>query len=320
MPMLPFPKGKYLQSLNDMQVNVITEDKETWLQKSDGRIDYVMLDRPDIAEKMLPVLKKYIKVPIWYFDHDLHYIRERRDYEQTGDEEALKRSKMFEDIENRVIEQTDIFLTVSDYEAKIVKETHPNKPSIVLPIYIWKDLPQVEYNAEKRKGLMFVGSSHSPNADAMRWFLDEVFPQFIKNYPEAKFYIVGGSIPEDIKKHASANVIFTGFVSDEEMNALMNEVRLNVVPLRFGAGVKGKVVESVYQKLPVITTPVGAEGIPDTPMITVTDTKDFSESLISLYGDTDKLNMAVKTADKFLQNNYSEAVMCKVFEDLKGRK
>ena len=104
------------------------------------------------------------------------------------------------------------------------------------------------------------------------------------------------------------------------MNALMNKVRLNVVPLRFGAGVKGKVVESVYQKLPVITTPVGAEGIPETPMITVSDTRDFSENLISLYGDTDKLNNAVKTADEFLQNNYSEAVMCKVFEDLKGRK
>ena len=317
MPMSPFPKGKYLQSLNDMQVNVITEDKETWLQKNGGGVDYVMLDRPDIAEKMLPVLKKYIKMPIWYFDHDLHYIRERRDYEQTGDKEALKRSKMFEDIENRVIEQTDVFLTVSDYEAKIVKETHPNKPSMVLPIYIWEDFPQVKYNAEKREGLMFVGSSHSPNADAMRWFLDEVFPRFIKHYPEAKFYIVGGSIPEDIKKQASQNLILTGFVSDDEMIELMNKVRLNVVPLRFGAGVKGKIVESVYQKLPVFTTPVGAEGIPSTPMITVSDTQDFTDNLIKLYNDIPHLDAAAKTADDFLRENYSEEVMIEVFTELK---
>ena len=320
MPMLPFPKGKYLQSLNNMQINVITEDKEIWLKNHGGTIDYVMLDRPDIAEKMLPILKKYIKVPIWYFDHDLHYVRERRDFEQTGDTEALRRSEAYRELEDKITEQTDVFLTLSSYERDIIAQTHPNKQSALLPIYIWNDFPKIKYDASKREGLMFVGSSHLPNADAMRWFLDEVFPRFVKHYPQDKFYIVGGSIPADIKKQASANVIFTGFVSDDEMNTLMNKVRLNVVPLRFGAGVKGKIVESVYQKLPVITTPVGAEGIPETPMITVADTKDFSESLISLYGDTEKLNMAAKTADEFLQNNYSEAVMCKVFEDLKGIK
>ena len=320
MPMSPFPKGKYLQSLNDMQVNVITEDKETWLKNHGGTIDYVMLDRPDIAEKMLPILKKYVKVPIWYFDHDLHYIREQRDFEQTGDMNALSRSKMYKKIENEVISKTDVFLTLSDYEKDIVSQTHPHKQSVVLPIYIWNSFPKVKYEAEKRKDIMFVGSSHSPNIDAVDWFLKEVFPKFNEEYPKVKFYIVGVGVPENIKQLSLSNVIFTGFLDDAKVNDLMRKVRLNVVPLRFGAGVKGKIIESVYQKLPVITTPVGAEGIPATPMITVSDTRDFTDNLISLYGDTDKLNNAVKTADEFLQNNYSEAVMCKVFEDLKGIK
>lgn len=317
MPMSPFPKGKYLQSLNDIEVNVIAENKEKWLEQNGHKVNYVFLCRPDIADKMLPVLQKCVKVPIWYFDHDLHYIRELRDYEQTGDEGALARSKMFEDIENRVIEQTDVFLTLSDYEKKVVAQTHPHKPSLILPIYIWNNFPQIEYKARERSGIMFVGSSHSPNADAMKWFLDEVFPQFIKQYPEAEFYIVGGSIPENIKQYASQNVRFTGFVSDDEMNALMNKVRLNVVPLRFGAGVKGKIVESVYQKLPVFTTPVGAEGIPSTPMITVSDTQDFTDNLIKLYNDIPHLDAAAKTADDFLRENYSEEVMIEVFAELK---
>jgi len=317
MPMSPFPKGKYLQSLNDVEVNVIAENKEKWLEQNGSKVNYVFLCRPDIADKMLPVLQKCVKVPIWYFDHDLHYIRELRDYEQTGDEGALARSKMFEDIENRVIEQTDVFLTLSDYEKKVVAQTHPHKPSLILPIYIWNNFPQIEYKARERSGIMFVGSSHLPNADAMKWFLDEVFPQFIKQYPEAEFYIVGGSIPENIKQYASQNVRFTGFVSDDEMNALMNKVRLNVVPLRFGAGVKGKIVESVYQKLPVFTTPVGAEGIPSTPMITVSDTQDFTDNLIKLYNDIPHLDAAAKTAGDFLRENYSEEVMIEVFAELK---
>ena len=317
MPMSPFPKGKYLQSLNDMQVNVVYQDKEIWLKQNSSKVNYVLLCRPDIADKMLPLLKKHISVPIWYFDHDLHYIREHRDFEQTGDTQALTRSQRYEKIENDIISKTDVFLTLSDYEKDIVSQTHPHKQSIVLPIYIWDSFPEIKYKAEKRDGIMFVGSSHSPNIDAINWFLSDAFPEFIKHNPEARFYVVGGDIPENIKRNALPNVIFTGFVSDKEMNELMNKVRLNVVPLRFGAGVKGKIIESVYQKLPVLTTPVGAEGIPDTPMITVSTLDDFAQILIELYANTDKLTAAAQGADEFIQNNYSKEVMQKVFNKLK---
>lgn len=318
MPMSPFPKGKYLQSLNDIQVNVVYQDKEMWLKQNGSKVNYVLLCRPDVANKMLEPLKKYISVPIWYFDHDLHYIRERRDFEQTGNTQALARSKIYEKIENEVISKTDVFLTVSDYEKNIIAQTHPHKPSEILPIYIWNDFPKVTYKAEKRKDIMFVGSSHAPNVDAIQWFLSEVFPKFNEIYPEVKFYIVGG-IPENIKQTASSDVIFTGFISDEEMNELMSKVRLNVVPLRFGAGVKGKIIESIYQKLPVLTTPVGAEGIADTSMMTVCTLEDFAQSLIELYANTDRLTAAAQSADEFLQNNYSEKVMQKVFNKLKEK-
>lgn len=312
-----FPKGRYMRSLCDGGINVVTENCEKWLQKNGQKINYVLLCRPHIAEKFLPLLRKYISVPIWYFAHDLHYIRERRYFEQTGDNKALSRAEMYKKLENSIIKDTDAFLTVSSYEADIVRQTHPNKPNVVMPIYVWDEFPSVDYKAEERQGIMFVGSSHAPNADAMNWFLTSVFPKFSKQNPEVKFYIVGGNIPENIKNEASQNVIFTGFVSDEEMNDLMNKVRLNVVPLRFGAGVKGKIIESVYQKLPVLTTPIGAEGIPDTLMITVADTNDFALKLAEIYNDTAYLNKAAIEADEFLRSNYSAEVMERVFNELK---
>lgn len=318
MPMEPFPKGKYLQSLNDMQVNVVYQDKETWLKKSGGKVNYVFLCRPGVADKMFALLKKYISAPIWYFDHDLHYVREQRDFEQTGNVQALARYQMYEKMENDIISKTDVFLTLSDYEKNLVSQTHPHKQSVVLPIYIWNSFPKIKYEAGKRKDIMFVGSSHSPNIDAMKWFLSEVFPKFNEKYPEVNFYIVGGNIPEYIKQTSSSNVIFKGFVSDEEMNELMCKVRLNVVPLRFGAGVKGKIIESVYQKLPVLTTPVGAEGIPITPMIKVSTLDDFAQNLIKLYENTEELTEAAESADNFLQENYSDDVMKEVFGRLKN--
>lgn len=317
LPLSSFPKGRYMRSLCEGGINIIAGDWEKWLQENGQKVDYVLLCRPHIAQKFLPFLRKYINAPIWYFAHDLHYLRERRDFEQTGNNKALSRAEMYKELETQIINDTDAFLTVSSYEADIVSRTHPDKPDMVVPIYIWDEIPLVDYKAEERQGIMFVGSSHAPNADAMNWFLTSVFPKFSKQNPEVKFYIVGGNIPDDIKEHASDRVVFTGFVSDEEMNNLMNKVRLNVVPLRFGAGVKGKIIESVYQKLPVFTTPVGAEGIPDTLMITVATPNDFAKKLTEIYNDTVYLNKAAKEADAFLRANYSAEVMKHVFNKLK---
>ena len=317
MPLSSFPKGRYMQSLCDMGVNIVSGKCEQWLKKNGKKANYVFLCRPEIAEIFLPLLKKYTDAPIWYFAHDLHYIRERRYFEQTGNNKALYRAEKYKEAENRIINDTDAFLTVSSYEADIVKQTHPDKPNMVLPIYVWDEIPSVDYDAKKRKDIMFVGSSHAPNADALNWFLTSVFPKFFKQNPEVKFYIVGGNIPEDIKNKAYQNVIFTGFISDEKMNDLMNKVRLNVVPLRFGAGVKGKIIESVYQKLPVLTTPIGAEGIPDTPMISVAEPGNFAARLTELYNDTERLTRVTQTADAFLKTNYSAEVMEHVFNELK---
>ena len=317
MSLSSFPKGKYMQSLQDMGINIICGNHERWLRENGKKIDYIFLCRPHVAEEFLPLLRKYTNVPIWYFAHDLHYIRELRYYEQTGDKKARQRSKMYEKSENTIIEQTDVFLSISSYEAEVIKRTHPDKPNMVLPIYIWDEFPSVDYDANKRKDIMFVGSSHAPNANGLQWFLTSVFSEFLKRNPEAKFYVVGGNIPENIKRSASQNVIFTGFISDEAMSDLMSRIRLNVVPLRFGAGVKGKIIESVYQKLPVLTTPVGAEGIPDTPMITVAEPDTFATKLIELYNDIAYLNKADKDSEAFLKANYSVDVMEKIFGKLK---
>ena len=117
----------------------------------------------------------------------------------------------------------------------------------------------------KREGLLFVGGfAHPPNADAVLWFAKEVFPK-IREQIKVNFYIVGSKVTDEIKalEQPGNGIIVKGFVSEEELADLYRNCRIVVVPLRYGAGVKGKVVEAIYNGAPIVTTSVGSEGIPD---------------------------------------------------------
>ena len=108
-------------------------------------------------------------------------------------------------------------------------------------------------------------------------------------------------------------------MDDEALNKLMSEIRLTVVPLRYGAGIKGKIIESVYNGIPVVTTSVGAEGIFNTELITVCDEPDvFTDKVVRLYKDTARLNQLSSYADDFIQAHYSETAAVEVFQKIFG--
>ena len=117
----------------------------------------------------------------------------------------------------------------------------------------------------EREGLLFVGGfAHPPNADAVLWFAREIFPLIRRELPDVKFYVAGSKVTDEIKalEETESGIIIKGFVSEEELAQLYGQCRVVVVPLRYGAGVKGKVVEAIYNGAPIVTTSTGAEGIP----------------------------------------------------------
>lgn len=152
-----------------------------------------------------------------------------------------------------------------------------------------------------RKDLLFVGGfNHAPNYDGIIWFLNEVFEQIKQCIPDIRLYIVGSNPSDDLKARASDDVIVTGFVTDEELENYYNDSRLVVVPLRYGAGVKGKVVEALYYQVPIITTSIGAEGLEqgDSAMLIQDNPSDFAASVINLYqNEKEWINYFRKSVD-----------------------
>mgnify|MGYP001744139759 FL=1 len=156
------------------------------------------------------------------------------------------------------------------------------------------------------------GFAHPPNLDAVLWFLKEVFPKIRAEEP-VNFYVAGSKVPEELKAlHSPENGIhILGFVSDERLRELYENCRLVVVPLRYGAGVKGKVIEALYYGAPVLTTSIGAEGIPaaETVMEIEDSAPRFAEAALRLYRDRAALEGLSARASTYIRaHNGMDAV------------
>ena len=268
----------------------------------------VYLQRPHISIKYIDMVKRYGNAKIFYFAHDLHHIRLQRQYELTGDEDALLEAKKWKPIEMELFEKADVGHVVGDFEQKYMQEIYPDKPIRNIPLYIFEDIYKKNtLSFQERKDILYVGGfGHPPNIDAVLWFANEIFPIILKKYPDIKWHVVGNKPTEEIKNLASDNIIVEGFVSDEKLEQLYNSCRMAVVPLRVGAGVKGKIVEASYYQVPVVTTDVGAEGISseEKALIVENDAGKMAEMICSLYEDYDMLAEYAARERKLIENHY----------------
>jgi len=140
---------------------------------------------------------------------------------------------------------------------------------------------------EARSGIIFVGGfQHNPNVDAVQYFVADMMPLLRVMIPGVVLNIVGSKTPKEIQDLACEDIIVRGFV--EDLEALMDTMRVNVAPLRYGAGTKGKVVHALANGLPTVATSIAVEGmgltemeqvgIADTPAVFAERVKYFYEN------------------------------------------
>ena len=187
-----------------------------------------------------------------------------------------------------------------------------------IPINIYKNVQKKSISFKDRKDLLFVGGfSHSPNIDAVLWFCNEIFPLVLIKHPEIKINIVGSNMPDEIMQRNSENIIIKGYVTDNELQEIYSFSRISVVPLRYGAGVKGKIIEALYNQLPVITTSIGAEGILNAEKIlSINDNPgDFADEIIKLYSNFEKLEDISNMSYHYICENFSENAAIRVLRE-----
>jgi glycosyltransferase involved in cell wall biosynthesis len=322
-----YPRDKkirypYAKELIEMGVSILIPFSiERWLSKWGEKIDSFYLHRPDSSDIIDSIcMYKNACAKITYFANDIHHLRLRRQYNVDRNVALLKQAGLIEYSERKMFEIANTIHVVGSFEKEYLKRQYVNKQIEEIPLFIYDiaENKSIESDTDGRTDMIFVGGfRHSPNRDAIDWFLSEVWPDINIKLPEVKLHIVGTDIPDRFKNEENVqNIIRHGSVSDEVLIDLYRKTRLMVVPLRYGAGVKGKIIEAMRWRLPVITTPVGAEGITSEKTIfqIAKDAIEWVDSLVSLYSDTVRRNQIAQNSYKYILQKNSTNTAARIIE------
>ncbi len=316
----------YSTTLQQMGIEILYgEEYQTkiwdWIRKNGSEIAFAYLNRPHIAGKYVDFIRDNTNIKIIYYGHDLHFLREFREYELTGDLKKKRESDYWRSIELAMMGKAAVSYYPSQVEVDAIHRIDATIPVKAITAYVYEHfLEDLQTDFSRREGLLFVGGfAHPPNADGVLWFAKEIFPLIREKLPDVVFYVVGSRVTEEIRAlEAEENgIVVKGFVSDEELLRLYAGCRMVVVPLRYGAGVKGKVVEAIYNGAPIVTTSVGAEGIPgvEDVLCIADDPADFAEQTAALYTDTAALRRMCEQTQAYIRAHFSVDGAWKVIEE-----
>lgn len=209
-----------------------------------------------------------------------------------------------------VYQAADVVITVTQEDADILLKEDPSLTTITIPNIHALHEP-VKLTPENANRLVFVGSFiHEPNVDAMRHFCSNVLPLIAEAVPEVSLRIIGNAPPPEIAQLASGRVEVLGYVA--ETKPFLETSAVSIAPLRFGAGMKGKIGEAMSFGLPVVTTTVGVEGFGLTPGkdVLVGNTPEaFAQAVVSLLRDKALWAKVGASGFEFIRDNYSEPVV-----------
>ncbi len=319
-----YPGLPYLKALNDLGVEVLWGDHyaknwKNWLTENGQWLDIVVLSRPHISAKYIDEVKNKTNAKIIYLGHDLHFLREEREYTINKDENVLKSAHKWKEIELSLMKKADVSWFFSDVEKKVVADIDPQINVQIVPLYVFEEFLEPKTNKNKTKDIVFVGGfGHKPNVDAVLWFVKKILSRIHSALPDLKFYIVGSNPPDEIKSLSSDKIVVTGFVSDQKLTEYLNDCRLMVAPLRFGAGVKGKIIDAMYAGIPVVTTTVGAEGLIDSAdaIVVADEAKDFADKVINVYRDSQVCEKLSENSSKYCRKMFSVDRVKDIFHKL----
>jgi len=300
--------GRYTRELQAGGIEVVydpwVESLHRFFSERGAEFDFIMISRHYVAARYLSLIKRHCPRARFIFDTvDLHYLREER-LAQLEDSAALARTAaQTRRSELAVIEAADVTLVVSPVEQAVLREAAPDAR-----VHVISNIHEIVGSRrpfDERKDLFFVGGyQHPPNIDAACWFVESIWPLIHEQLPDARFHLVGSKAPEEVRALHGNGVVFHGFVKDIE--PFLDGCRIAVAPLRYGAGVKGKVNMSMSRGQPVVATPMAVEGMfarPGLDVLIAESAADFAAAVVRLYRDEDLWNQVsaggLENVDKY---------------------
>jgi GT2 family glycosyltransferase len=324
---------EYTKTIQEIGVEVIyglpfVGKFSDFLRQRKGLYDAVLLSRPHVAANFIDDVRTLTDARVLYYGHDVHFERMKAQREITGSTLEENDVEAMRVLELGLCDRCDVVLYPSEEEARLMQGlVDPGVQSVSVPAYRYSDedllvgeqaAANVAPSDGSRVQLLFVGGfSHGPNGDGVRWFCREVAPILRSEGFSFDLKIAGSNPTADVWELESDDVHVLGFVPDEELRDLYRAATVVIAPLRFGAGVKGKVIEAMAAGVPVVTTRVGAQGLraADEFLFLGDTPEQFVAALRAAVRD-ENARAKAERALKYVRTHYSQAAMTRVFEQV----
>jgi len=301
--------------------------------EANGRyFDYALVSRPHIAVNYYSAIRAYSRCKVMYYGHDIHFLRMQLELAISGGSEmndAIERTRARE-LDNW--RKADVVLYPSVEERDEVRRLLLDPVAEQVPMlgYTHDELSithanMARFDQRNFDELVYVGGSHPPNLDALRWFTKDVMPLILRDRPNTRLQIVGAAVSTDIARLESESITVRGRLSDADLARLYATAGVAVVPLRFGAGVKGKTIEALFHAIPVVATSIGLQGIaPREAICFVADGAEaFANAVVRAQTSREEAKARVKRGIGFIEEHYSLEALRRAFEafvpELMGR-
>ncbi|WP_353148962.1 glycosyltransferase family 4 protein [Chryseobacterium sp.] len=274
-------------------------------------IDYVWFNGPLALNLFYKKMKNILPRTQFMYDMvDIHFLRFKRAIEIEPTRISLKKNyKHFFRLETVIAPQLDYIIAISDKEKEIMSQ-YADKNKIITISNIHE--PKIDISERKNfhdsKGIIFIGSIHEPNIDAVKFLYEKIMPLVWKTNPDLEVSVIGNVADKlDIKQYPQFK--FLGFVESIEEHFMNSKIM--VAPLRFGAGVKGKIGQAFEYFFPVVTTDIGAEGMRLTDrknVLIANDEESFAQAILQLNNDEELWNTLSQNSIDSLKPFSIEAV------------
>lgn len=295
---------------------------DAWLTEHGSYLDAVVLNRPHISAELVGSVRRHSRAKVVYYGHDIHHLRMQQQLALHPDRELEEETRRFRDFEHDLWKQADVVLYPSTDETAHVRSwLAEHEPGVdiraeTIPLYAYDPVPEADMaGPEGREGILFVaGFAHAPNVDAALWFVREVLPLVRREVPGVRLSLVGSNPRPEVLAMASEHIDVTGYVSDQVLTQRYQRARVAVAPLRFGGGVKGKVLESLQHGLPCVTTSIGMQGLgAASSFMPVGDAaEEMAAHIVTLLRDDEAWQQVSDAERMFIRSFYSHDALWRV--------
>ncbi len=307
----------YSPRLQQLGVEVIYGNEyvgkfEDWIREYGAALDVVFLSRPNVATKIIKDVRAHCSAPVLYYGHDIHHLRIKEQMRVAPTPELKKEGESIAALERSMWESADAIFYPSETETRYVQEwlakNALNATAHTIALYAYESIPLYPaVNLESRNDILFVaGFAHPPNIDAACWFVKSVLPLIVAQKPDVCFDLVGSNPSDRVLALRSERVRVTGFVTDDELARHYAEARVVVAPLRFGAGIKGKVIEALAFGVPCVTTTIGGQGLQGCDALFKSDDPgEYARSVLDLITDDALWKEYSKRGQDFVREHFT---------------